>query len=129
MAVENPESLGQLRNYRELSHVFSHRCLLMLTLLFRYKKLSKLRLAEVVGQSPQEIDEQLNKMESLGVVRMKEDGVEIRTKGRKIVAALQLYKFEPAFPDNSCVSHLSESKRKRRIGVNDFYFPKDIDVS
>ena len=55
MAGESAESLGDLRDYRELSRTLSYECLLTLTLLFRYNKLTKRRLAEVVGRLPRKL--------------------------------------------------------------------------
>jgi DNA-binding Lrp family transcriptional regulator len=129
MVGEDTQNIDSTRDYRELSRILSYECLLTLALLLRYRKLTKGRLADVLGLSAQETDERLRMLEGHGVVRRNGDFFEIRTKGRKIAKALELYKFEFARPEDSQAAHLSDSKRKRQLAVNDFYIPKDIDVS
>jgi predicted transcriptional regulator len=129
MASEDTEYVSSTKDFRELARVLSYECLLTLALLLRYRRLTKNRLADVLGMSVHEIDEPLRTLESRGLIRRKGNVFEIRTKGKQIAVTLELYKFEFASPEGSFTAHLSDSRRKRQLAVNDFYFPKDTDVS
>lgn len=129
MARTDSQHVASRGDYRELSRILSYESLLTLALLVRYRRLTRNRLAEVLGMSAQDVDDRLGTLERLAVIRRKQDAFEIRTKGRRIAAALELYRFQFGSPEESLTAHLSDSKRKRLLNVNDFYFPEDTDVS
>lgn len=125
MANKGAELLEAPVDYRNLSRLLSYDALLALAILRRYRRLARGKLAQLLGISTSMIDQRLGVLESLGAIRWDKDVVKIRGRGRKIATSLELYKFDFASPESSYTTHLSESKRKRRLAVNDFYFPRD----
>lgn len=82
----------------------------------------------MLGVSGKQLDDLLASMESYNVIRKRGDSYILRARGRRIVRYLSLYEFDPDKPSKTFEEPVSEHLRKRKFGVNKFYFPKELEV-
>ncbi len=82
----------------------------------------------MLGVSGKQLDDLLGSMESYDVIRKRGDSYILRPRGRRIVRYLSLYEFDPDKPSKTFEEPVSGHLRKRRVGVNKFYFPKELEV-
>ena len=108
--------------------LLSYECLFVLAFMHKRKQVNASYVCSVLGLIPRELEKLLSEMEALDTIQKIGDSYKIKRRGRKIAKALELYKFNFAKPQRSYTTTLLDFKRKRRLAINSFYFPRKLEL-